>query len=163
MAGLTTIGPGDEEWWEADGEVRSLAALARSLRTRARAGRASERSAALLLSSRAAPRSQPLDQADVTSKTLNVEILVAGDGYHYPRMNNLVSVDYVGYLPDGARARAARSRAQRGGAAAAAENARRSHAPPPPPFALPRARSAFARRFPPRAVARVPLSRRQGL
>ena len=130
---------------------RAVAARSRDRSERARAGRASERSAALLLSSRAAPRSQPLDQADVTSKTLNVEILVAGDGYHYPRMNNLVSVDYVGYLPDGARARPRLIRARARKARARARGARRprTRAGLTPressPFALPRARAPPSR------------------
>ena len=40
-------------------------------------------------------------ETDIKSHTLDVEILVAGDGYRFPKPGNVVSVQYVGYLPNG--------------------------------------------------------------
>ena len=46
-------------------------------------------------------KGEPIDPSTVAPGALKVEILVAGDGFRYPRPGMVVAVDYVGYLPDG--------------------------------------------------------------
>ncbi|KAJ1454716.1 hypothetical protein M885DRAFT_464953 [Pelagophyceae sp. CCMP2097] len=40
-------------------------------------------------------------QPPIGARELHVEILVAGDGFKYPKAGSTVSVHYVGYLPSG--------------------------------------------------------------
>ena len=40
-------------------------------------------------------------ETGIGTHTLDVEILVAGDGYRFPKPGNVVAVQYVGYLPSG--------------------------------------------------------------
>lgn len=40
-------------------------------------------------------------ETGIGTHTLDVEILVAGDGYRFPKPGNTVAVQYVGYLPSG--------------------------------------------------------------
>lgn len=37
----------------------------------------------------------------IGSHVLDIEIIVAGDGFSYPKPGNTVSIAYVGYLPCG--------------------------------------------------------------